>query len=216
MKLTDCLRQETRTLHQRLEQLPFAAAMVQGHVSRRAYGMLLGQLYYVHQTMEAALEQHTFTSPVYQQRLARGPIVLRDLNALGLPRPNHLLPETAELIACFHAWADRAPHALLGALYVFEGSRLGSMHLIGPLSQALAVAPELGRGLDYHLEGMAGRIPQWKAFQANLEAAANTEEQIAFVLEGATATFAGLCDLYAALEPGVRGATRLDAVATAV
>lgn len=204
MTLSDTLRQATRSLHTQVEQLPLAEALVQGHVGRSAYGALLEQLYHLHDSLENLLEQAQFSLPVYRVNLARRQLILRDLEALGLPEPDQVLEQTAELTSCFRAWSVNTPHSLLGALYVFEGSRLGSMHLVRPLAQALRVSPTAGNGLDYHLDGMADRIAQWKAFQARLEAVGTTDDLQACIREGAVATFAGLYEIYAVLEPAAR------------
>ncbi|QJW97808.1 biliverdin-producing heme oxygenase [Frigoriglobus tundricola] len=104
-------------------------------------------------------------------------------------------------LAAVRERAEVRPEAWLGVLYVFEGSRMGSMALLRPVARALGTHPRPGHGVDYHLDGVADRVPRWQRFKATVNALPLTPEQHQSVVWGATATFRMLHEVYAGLIP---------------
>jgi hypothetical protein len=91
------------------------------------------------------------------------------------------------------------PAALVGALYVLEGSRMGSMMIGRQLAKAWQIPPVPGQGLDYHLDGIATRGAEWKAFRAAVDTHPAVQAVAEAVLQLATATMDGLLVLYSGL-----------------
>jgi heme oxygenase len=203
MDIAVSLRAATDEVHRRIEELPYAQAMVGGRLSRDGYTPLLAQLWHLHAALEAELSRRPELGGLYQPTMERAETILVDLAALGDAGPGEPTAATQRLVARIRDWATKSPWALIGCLYIFEGSRMGSMMMVRPLSASLNVSPEAGQGLDYHLDGAATRPQTWQRFKARLNALALTPEQCAAVVEGATATMNGLYDLYEAAGAGL-------------
>lgn len=193
------LREATADLHTRIEQLPFAVAMIGARLTREQYVLALGQLWYVHDALESEIVEHPALGCVYEPAMARRAAIERDLTALGAAGPASEGPPTRALADAIRRWSAERPQALLGSLYIFEGSRMGSMVLVKPLARSLGVPVEAGRGLDYHLEEMAGRLQAWGRFKAAMLAAPLTAEDHDGIVASGVATMQGLYDVYAAL-----------------
>jgi heme oxygenase len=200
MTLTERLKQTIAADHARIEALPLTAAMLAGRLPRAAYLALLAELEAVHDPLEAELQRHAADVPAYRPAMARTELLRRDRVSLGgaatLPGA---LPETRALVARVREWAETAPWALLGVLYVFEGSRMGSLVLAKRIAAALAVPAEPGRGLDYHLDGAADRPRAWVRFKAELDALPVTPAQADAIERAAAETMERLCAVYAAV-----------------
>ena len=219
MDLLLSLRDGIRDLHVRIERLPVAVAISEGRVTKPQYIQVLAQLYHIHRCLEEELALHPFLATVYDSSvMARADVALQDLTYLGCGEPEVPQPETKELLLQLQHWSQRSAPALLGALYVLEGSRMGSLVLYRPLARALSVPAELGHGLDYHISGMTDRPAAWKRFITALLAQPLTRAEQQHVVDTAITTMAALHDVYAAADPmDVSPATSLGAlVPTAV
>jgi heme oxygenase len=200
MTLTDRLKHAIAANHARIESLPLTTAMVAGELPREAYLGLLSELEAVHEPLEAEFERHAAHVPVYRPAMARAELLRRDRAALGGdPLAAEPLPETRGLVERVREWADATPWALLGVLYVFEGSRMGSMVLGRRLSASLGVPAAPGHGLDYHLDGAADRPRAWGRLKGELDALPLTPAQQGDVVAAAAETMDRLCAVYAAL-----------------
>ncbi|MBL8799598.1 MAG: biliverdin-producing heme oxygenase [Planctomycetia bacterium] len=198
MELINALRTGTQDLHRRLEQLPLARALAEGTVARTHYAALLVQLFHLHRGLEAELAAQPALGAVYRPDMARLPALSRDLQQFGRPAVDLPLPAIADLVQNFEDWSVVEPVALLGSLYVVEGSRMGSLILGKSLARAFGVPLQTGVGLDYHVEGSAQRPQLWQQFLQGFEAAV-PEPQRESVVTAAIVTFQALYDLYAAL-----------------
>ncbi|MBY0460520.1 MAG: biliverdin-producing heme oxygenase, partial [Gemmataceae bacterium] len=190
--------------HARIESLPLTTAMIGGQLGREAYLGLLAELESVHEPLEAELARHAGRVPIYRPDMARTEVLRRDRLALGgagqLGAPaSDPLAETRELIDRIREWANSDAVLLLGVLYVFEGSRMGSLVLAKRLATSLGVPSEPGVGLDYHLDGAADRPRAWGRMKGALDALPLAPEQQDAVVAAATETMDRLCAIYAAL-----------------
>lgn len=200
MTLTERLKQAIADSHERIESLPLTAAMLGGRLPRGAYLGLLAELECVHEPLEAEFSRRADHVPVYRASMARTELLRGDRLALAAePLPPAPLAETQELLDRIRNWADRTPWALVGVLYVFEGSRMGSLVLAKRLAASLGVPAEPGRGLDYHLDGAAERPRAWGRFKGEIDALPLTPGQQDEVVRAATETMDRLCAVYAAL-----------------
>ena len=199
MTLTERLKRAVADGHARIEGLPLAAAMLAGRLPRDAYLALLGELELIHGPLEAELAARPGAVPVYRPAMARAELLRRDRAALGGDPPPAPLADTQELVERIGTWAAETPAALIGVLYVFEGSRMGSLVLARRLAASLGVPAEPGRGLDYHLDGAADRPRQWGRLKGELDALPLTAEQQDAVVAAAAEAMDRLCGVYAAL-----------------
>lgn len=202
MTLPDRIRQLLGPTHAAIEQTGFARAMIGGTIDRPAYCGGLAQLSVLHAALEDALAGWADVAPLYRPAdMARADAIGHDLAVLG-GFAGDPVEATQRLCSSFREWAADAPWKLAGALYVLEGSRMGSMALVRPLSKALAAEVRPGTGLDYHLAGIATRPQAWQQFRQTLAGLPLTDREQADVCAGATATMDGLFALYAGLPVG--------------
>ena len=167
------LRAATHDIHQRLHRQPALAAVQDGTIDRDAYRRLLARLYGFHIGFERAA----------QIKPERSMWLERDLVALKLS-PEQLAAKPP----CRGFPTLALPEALLGALYVVEGSALGGVALARGLDGVLGIGVLDGRRFftGHHSEtGIA-----WRAYLARLSATAHTAEQQATIISTAIATFA--------------------------
>lgn len=204
MTLADRLRAALAPAHDVVERTPFAVAMAGGRLSRAEYATGLGPLARLHAALEAALSPNRdspVVAAVYDPaRMARSPLLAADLAVLGepaaVPAADAVIDELARRLG---EWGRATPWALVGPLYVVEGSRMGSMLLARSLSAGFGVKPEPGVGLDYHVAGMATRPADWQRFKAAVNALPLTPAEADDVVAAATATMDALVAMYAAL-----------------
>jgi heme oxygenase len=197
VNVIDHIRQSLGPIHSAIEQTNFAKGMISGTISRTDYTFGLSQLLHMHTALETALEETGNPGPYRPEDMARRRIVEQDLMALGVDTPEPAVDCVAELCETFARWAVDCPEALLGAVYVFEGSRMGSMALARPVSRALGVDLKPGHGVDYHIDGMASRPQAWARFKAELAGLNLPPEKAQMVSDAAVATMTGLYQLYA-------------------
>ncbi|MFO0937377.1 MAG: biliverdin-producing heme oxygenase [Gemmataceae bacterium] len=194
--LPDRIRQSLNPIHDAIERTPLATAMISGTVTRDDYLFALVQLRYLHQELEDALA--SASHPLYHaDQMARSAILQSDLNCLGYSGDGEPCDAARELGQQFHAWSLESPHRLIGALYVFEGSRMGSMALVRPVARALGLEVRPGHGVDYHIDGMATRPQAWGRFKAEIASFAFDSREQNEICESAVQTMQTLHTLYA-------------------
>jgi heme oxygenase len=194
------LRQAIGAAHAAIEALPASRAMLEGRIRRQSYAVLLGQLWYVHGCLESRLTGDHPAAALFTPEMSRAAVILRDLQVLG-GGVGPVAGATRQMVDALTAEAERSPWTLLGALYVLEGSRMGSMVLARPLARALGVAMNPGCGLDYHLDGAADRPRTWGRFKASLAMLPLSEADQAAAVRGAAVTMDGLFAVYAEHPP---------------
>jgi heme oxygenase len=206
MPLPDRLRSAIAGPHTAIEATPLAVAMIGGTITRDAYGHWLAEMTHLHAALESALADCPPAVGLFDPaEMTRTRLLDRDRAVFEgdeFAAPHDAVRELAERFA---EWRETAPWKLLGALYVLEGSRMGSMALLRPLAKAFGLSPQPGVGLDYHLDGIATRPQKWQQFRAALAAMPLNEEQQADVCSAAVTVMVGLCELYsvAAAVPAV-------------
>ena len=208
MTLPDEIRQTVAPAHDVVEQTGFARAMVSGRITRDEYVAGLSELAHLHSALETNLDAARPDCPelagLYDPATtARAPLLDRDLAAFGAARSAAPGPIVARLTDRFADWRRETPWALLGPLYITEGSRMGSMFLAKSLAKAFALPPAEGVGLDYHVHGMATRPADWKRFRATLADLPLGEAEYADVIRAAVETMDAIVAMYAGLPVAV-------------
>ncbi|MGL4464903.1 MAG: biliverdin-producing heme oxygenase [Planctomycetia bacterium] len=194
------IRAALRERHDAIEKTPFARALIGGSLSADDYRRALNELHVLHSRLEGRLTAAVELAGIYRpEQMARTSALERDLAALGTAPGPATLPATTQLVDRIDDWAEKMPAALLGALYVVEGSRMGSRFLYKPLAAALGVPPEPGKGVDYHLQGMDEQPASWNRFRADLETFARATEAGPVVISAAAAAMDGLYAVYDSL-----------------
>ena len=135
------LRETTRTLHKDAESRPLQRAMAKGTLPPGSYVMYLGQLRHLHEALEASLDSVSASHPglavLFTEDRRRVPDLDRDLAAFGVSVEDlPVLPATAEFMSRVEDLATSESVALLGPLYVLEGSTNGGK---SPSSQVVCI-----------------------------------------------------------------------------
>ncbi|VTS06026.1 biliverdin-producing heme oxygenase [Tuwongella immobilis] len=197
-ELVHQIRTGMADLHDRLERLPMPQQIASGTVLADDYRDLLTQLLALHEVLESELVRNRID--LFQPEMARIVALQTDLAKIPTVSPAlPILPETEALIAKIRQWSQSEPIALLGCLYIFEGSRMGSRLLAKQVAKALQVPVEPGQGIDYHLDASQNQVARWMSFKSALDSLPLSAELQQQVAEAAIETMTGLFHIYAAL-----------------
>lgn len=210
MLLPDKIRQAISSLHTEIEATPLAKEMLAGTISRSAYACWIVEMYRVHAALERALAGAPEQAAVFDPAtMARSGLLLSDAGALGLTAPESGHATVDQVVTHLDRLAREEPWGLVGALYVLEGSRMGSLALIGPLARALGARPNPGAGLDYHLDGATERPRRWRAFREEVGRLAVSADQEEAIVGAAVFVMRALVAMYSApTGPAARPAER--------
>lgn len=191
------LKVETRDLHTHAESRVLQQKIAKGAVDRAAFSAYLGQLYHVHRALEAALAEGGVREPVLgaiaiADRM-RVPDLDRDLAYYEID-PEEI--ETGEAASSFLSQIEEAkesnPVALLGALYVLEGSTNGGRFLARTLRQSWGLDRD---GLAY-FDPYGDEQPQrWAAFKRDMDGASFAADQAEAIIEMAKSTFRAIAEV---------------------
>jgi heme oxygenase len=142
------LREETALHHVRAEKSEFQRRFVGGRLPLSSYTAWLEQMHHVYGRLEQRLEEHAANpkvSPFLTGPWRRIPDLERDLAHFGLAAgalpPS---PAVVAFLAQLDRWASTAPLALLGVLYVLEGSTNGARFIARNVKRAYNLSD--GRG----------------------------------------------------------------------
>ena len=160
MSILDRLRDETRHLHQALENdLP----VMRPNLQLRDYRRLLARFYGFYMPVEGALARVAgleSSLPDWPQRRKLDSLA-KDLKVLGFTSP-----EIAELPVCAQVPAIPSVEKALGCLYVLEGSTLGGQIIGRHLEAALHIGHDNGASFFCSYGVRVG--PMWRTFQEAL------------------------------------------------
>lgn len=191
------LREETRELHSHAESRPLQQQIARGEVDRERFAAYLGQLYLVHKKLESTLDLAKSDNPIIDRVSTtdrmRVPDLESDLRFYQLD-PNGLEPGAAAME--FHDAIDRMnaedPVALLGSLYVLEGSTNGGKFLARVLRRAWNLDEE---GLSYFDPYGDQQPHRWTAFKSDMEDMGFDTDQQNAIVDAAHETFKAIADV---------------------
>ena len=198
MSIMTRLKSETADLHQAAESSPLQRRLVKGELPRDLYAAFLGQMYLVHAALEQAVRDasasHPGFSAVVREYHHREPQLCEDLAFLGVDL-NAITPigaTTAMLTAIARTAAER-PIALLGMLYVLEGSTNGSKFIASAVRKAYQLEQGPGAAyLDPHGELQRDR---WQAFKHDMDSVGFTETEAQDIIATAKGMFRSITDI---------------------
>ena len=191
------LREETRELHSLAESRPLQQQIAKGEVDRGRFAAYLGQLYLIHNTLESALQREAAAHPAVGKLATadrmRVPDLIKDLQYFRLDRgdlePN---PATSRFMEAIEDLRGEHPVALLGALYVVEGSTNGGKFLAKVLRRAWNSD---GDGLSYLDPYGDDQQHKWAAFKRDMDDATFDEDQENAIVHAAHRTFQAIADV---------------------
>ena len=197
------LREATRPHHDRVESLSTHTQLLAGQLPIERWFAQLHAYLIIHQTLELASQlpsNHAAVHHVWQPSLIRSHLLAKDLSHLDpLTQHTHTPAQHAAQHTADHLLllAQSADPALLGALYVIEGSSLGNLVIRRHIIQHYHIPP-------HHLSFLQGHhqdsMTHWRAFGARLELAAPVELH-PHIIRGAQNMFDHISSLLQTLSP---------------
>lgn len=186
----DRLKSETAAQHAAAEARPIEQAMVRGAVTRAQYASYLAQRHIIHGALEPHLARLRTTdsrfarfmdADLFQAERARA-----DLEHLGASA-GIACDATRSYLGDVERWARETPVALLGAYYVFEGSKNGARYIARALGRALSLTPQAGMAyLDPHGDSQRER---WMRFRETVNACEWSAAEAELMVAAAQRTF---------------------------
>ena len=195
------LRAETREDHVATEAIPFSSAILTGGLPRASYAAQLAAYLPIHDALEMAIASapHAAIRSVWGPDMHRVQLLRSDLDALGASTTD-LPPATRARAEAFAEWirqrAHASPIALLGVLYVLEGSTLGGALLSRRLAASFRLEDD---GLRYYTPYGRHPKPHWTAFSARMNAAVTDQAEMAQVIDAARETFVRIGEILVTL-----------------
>lgn len=191
------LKTETRDLHSHAESRALQQQIASGKVDRSAFTAYLGQLYHVHRALESALAESRDARPaikaVATDDRMRVPDLERDLSFFEVDRVE---VEPGEATARFRERIEEIlssnPIALLGALYVLEGSTNGGRFLARSLRKSWGLG---GDGLSYFDPYGDEQPHRWAGFKQDMSDASFEPADQEAIIEMAKATFSAIAEV---------------------
>lgn len=190
------LKQATRDLHRYAETRELQRRIARGTVSRDRFAEYLGQLYLMHEALESALARAgrgcgVVASVATPERM-RLPALRQDLEYHGLdPECVAALPATTAFTSRIEGLERDDPTALLGCLYVLEGSTNGSRFLAAVLRDAWSLADAGLAYLDPYGEEQPAR---WKSFKRAMDGQEFSSRERESIVDAARFTFSAVAD----------------------
>ncbi len=154
-----CLRQSTRASHRAIDHHPFLAPLVQPRLTLDHYKCVLTVMNWMHlhlrERLAQAMLEHIPASPfVPSDRLSW---LAEDFKWFGMA----MTPAPERIVECFTPRFASA-QALVGALYVIEGSTLGGQFIAQQLAGSIDVYP--GKGASFFYGHGADTRSRWNDF----------------------------------------------------
>lgn len=200
MSVMNMVRTAISESHQQIEMTPFSKGMMDGSISRSEYANGLVQLWYIHGELERLVQADGDVAEYFTSEMIRTHTISRDLKAFGFDIHSfQVMNETLEITNQFRDWSTQKPFALLGCIYILEGSRMGSLVIAKPLGKTLGLMSGDTAGIEYHTEGAAQTPSRMRTFKEKIDQAGLDSERVGNVTEGAVRFMELLNDLYAAL-----------------
>ena len=191
------LRERTHHEHKALEAQDFHKSWLNQQLPLPHYVRLLTLYHSIWEKLEKKLSESdvSMVKEVWRPDMAKTPLLQHDLNFF---RTQSNLPTDEVAVEWWseHKHLESEPAALLGVLYVLEGSTLGGQILRKHLQHMYGLEHD---GLRYYTGYGKQTGSHWKAFKTRMNQALVTPETIDTAVEAARHTFVRLGDAMEAL-----------------
>ena len=182
IELRTQLRDATAPLHKQLDQQPLLVALLSKELPLADYQQLLGIYYSLYHQLEAAIKAYLSLQSIafdYQPRY-KTPLLFNDLKYW------HITPEP---LACQIDLPDlNSLGALLGLLYVLEGSTLGGQFIAQHLQ--LTYGYTRSTGSDFYSGYGEQTTTHWQSFISYLNSFSDQPDLAAQAIDTAILSFA--------------------------
>ena len=173
------LKLETAALHQQVED---RFRILDLTLTRQGYVQKLERLLGLHQPLEALIEPWADRLAIDWDGRRKTHLLQADLEFLG-----RTPGEIAQLPNCAALPELNDLSAVLGCLYVLEGSTLGGRTIAKHLAQHLGVVP--GQGASFFSSYGEALMPRWRSFQQRVTELATSAAMEDRIVQSAQATF---------------------------
>ncbi len=196
MSIMSRLKSATADLHQTAETSPLQRELVKGLLPREGYVSFLGQMYLIHAALEQAIRdgsaEHAGFESVLRAYHWREAQLREDLVFLGAD-PGAITPAaaTAAMLVDIERAAAK-PVALLGMLYVVEGSTNGSKFIAAAIRKAYELTGPGTSYLDPHGDLQKER---WRTFKRDMDGVGFDETESLAIIAAAMGVFRCFIDL---------------------
>lgn len=191
VNIMDSLRAQTADVHELIEKLPFSQALVTQNLPLPLYVSFLSAMLSIHRALEqqCLVQNHPAIQKVWQDDLIKTTLLEKDL-AYFAQKKVVGIPFTSEIITQFIHYIEETgqqqPVALLGLLYVLEGSTLGAQFLLSGVQSAYALQEE---GVHYYQNYGEETRAHWLHFKRRMNATVTDPADQNQVIESAKQTF---------------------------
>ena len=192
------LKAATAELHTMAERRELQHQMASGTIPRELYVAYLGQMFLVHRTLEACIRRrmsaHRAFAAVVREYHWREPQLREDLAFFKTdPESVEPVPAARALMQAIEHTSRDEPVALLGMLYVLEGSTNGAKFIVASLIRRQGL--QRGPGLTYLDPHGDLQKERWQAFKRDMNAVSFTEAESGAIIETARAVFRSVAEL---------------------
>ncbi len=192
------LKAASEDLHRMAEGRELQRLLVRGTLPRPLYETYLAQMHLVHTALEDRIREvareHPAFASVVRDYHWREPQLRADLVFLGGEVAQiEPLPAVWALIEHIDREAADCPVALLGMLYVLEGSTNGSKFIARSIGKAYGLSA--GPGLSYLDPHGDLQRDRWLTFKQDMNAVDLSENEKTRIIAAARATFQAVADL---------------------
>ena len=195
MSIMSRLKAETDELHRMAEGRELQRRLAKGTVTREQYASFLAQMYLVHQGLERRLAEvhgeHRAFEAVLRDYHQREPQLHDDLAFLGADASR--IEPTRRTRRLLGEIDGDEPLALLGMLYVLEGSTNGSRFIAAALQRSQGLEP--GPGLSYLDPHGELQRDRWLQFKQDMDAVGFTEAESAVLVRSAQTMFEAIGEI---------------------
>ena len=169
------VREAISQSHDAIEQTDFAKSLLDGRITRPAYGVYLNQLWHIHHALEKSMAECPLVASFLSPAMMRTATLVKDAAVMGQAiDASSRLPRTRDIESTIFKWFVESPFALLGCLYILEGSRMGSLMIAKPLAKSLHLSEttidQTIAGIEYHMEGAADTPRRVRQLKADIDA----------------------------------------------
>jgi len=191
------LRESTKELHTRVERHPVQAGLLRGTSNLGEYALYLSQMYHAQTALDSACEAMAVSESairaVFRPYHVRAQHAHADLLAINHPLAD-ALPASQRFIGWINSLAAQRNVALLGVLYVLEGSTNGGTFIAGAMRKTVPLPVGAGTAfLDPH---GAQQRERWTAFKSDADALLLEEPARLAILDAASRTFLALESIF--------------------
>jgi len=198
------LKTATRSLHDALDGLPYFDAVAATRLPMESYVGHLRALAVIHSTLEHDLgaSGHPQVAAVWTDSMRKLPLLEQDLRFFE-PRAVADLREASKIAQAIarnlKLKSAEQPIALIGTLYVLEGSRQGGDILAPQVRQNFVLHDEAGAA--YLQSNGNAHKSEWRLFKQRMNALVLTAEERQHIVDAASSFFSAFRPLFDALYP---------------